>query len=269
MESILLVLDDRKMSTEVLDFACYMARVSGRTLVGVFLEADVVKERVYTEPGPIPPELYEDDAGPGSSMNEQLFCNACVCRETSHSIHRQRKLNIEDLIRESRFLDMIIVDPMLSLGSGAGVAPGTGLKSLLRKAECPVILAPQTFENVDELIFMYDGSKAAVHTIKQFTYLFPQFNAAQVAVIQAVVPGETPLKTESFREWLDAHYSRTSRVVLEGDPVTRLAQYLLPRNNALVVMGAYGRSFISGLFRPGLTLNIPGIIPNPVFMMHH
>ncbi len=53
---------------------------------------------------------------------------------------------------------------------------------------------------------------------------------------------------ENLKEWLSAHYNSIGFVTLEGFAETELLAYLIRKENAIVVMGAYGRNtFLSVL----------------------
>ncbi len=56
---------------------------------------------------------------------------------------------------------------------GIGILWKYGYYNQVRKHDSTMDVAPESFDEIDEIIFACDGSKSAVHAIKQFTYLFP------------------------------------------------------------------------------------------------
>ncbi len=47
-----------------------------------------------------------------------------------------------------------------------------------------MILAPLSFEGIDEILFAYDGGKSALFSIRQFTSLFPELTDKKIIVLQ-------------------------------------------------------------------------------------
>ena len=82
-------------------------------------------------------------------------------------------------------------------------------------------------------------------------------------------PGESkPVKRDQLYEWLSTHYSSIETVVLEGDPADEIFEYLLRREKVMVVMGSYGRSSLSRLFRPSSAELITKTMTRPLFISH-
>jgi hypothetical protein len=74
---------------------------------------------------------------------------------------------------------------------------------------------------------------------------------------------------EKLGRLLRMHYSGIGFQVLQGKPSDELFGYLLGKENTIVVMGAYGRGWLSGLFKPttaGLLLKTLNL---PFFITHH
>src|ERR1700759_2683394 len=102
MEKILLALDATNLNTHAIDFACYIARLTCSRLTGVFLEG-------LQEGRPVLVDAPEGHAT--VEMNIHRFREACICRETLSAVHRDRGVPLSEIVGESRFADLIIVDP--------------------------------------------------------------------------------------------------------------------------------------------------------------
>lgn len=143
-------------------------------------------------------------------------------------------------------------------------------KDILKEAECPVIVAPQNFDGVDEIIFAYNSSKSAAFAIKQFTYLFPEFDDRKITVLQVNKEGEWADHDKyNLREWLQNRYSAIGFEAVKGDAEDKLFDYLLKRKNAFVVMGAYGRNSVSRFFKPSHADLLIKTITQPIFISHY
>jgi hypothetical protein len=164
---------------------------------------------------------------------------------------------------------MIIVDPEMSFKKKIESAPSDFVRDLLAEAECPVIIAPESFEGIDEIVFTYDASCSSVLAIRQFTYLFPECKDKKITLLEVNREHEAAIRSKpKISEWLKTHYDHVNFTVLAGDPSEELFKYFQGKENLLLVMGAFGRGMFSSLFRPSLAQQIVGTTNFPIFIAH-
>ncbi len=278
MQNILVAIDVLSPDEKTLDFACYLATVTHSKLTGVFLENLIYADKpviksVYGSPYVetiLSTDIPENEEKRKACHNAiRHFNEVCGRKGIKHYIHLDRATPAEELIEESRFADLLIVDAETSFSKRTESIPTKFVKDILAESECPVIISPESFQGVDEIIFAYDGSKSSVLAIKQFTYLFPQFADRMIRIVQVNKDDENSIKEKrKLKEWLKSHYSNIDIVVLYGEPGEELFLYLLNKENMFVVMGAYGRSWISNLFSKSDADLVVKSLNLPVFIAH-
>jgi hypothetical protein len=280
MENILLVMNGAKQDICTVDFACYIAALthSGITvLLGAGIkETDVpVQKELFALPyvetivaGDIPENR---DIQKSVEDNVKWVGEACTNRNVCHNIRRNFNISASGIIRESRFADLIIISPETSMTGKNDGSPTRFVKEILTAAECPVILSPYSFDGISEIAFPYDGSEDAVFAIKQFTHLFPALNTQSVSLIHIDQDGGQPLpEKDKLMALLTPHYSNVNFVHLVGNPGNELFNFLLGKKEMFVVMGAFGRNPVSGIFRRSTaelslkTVNLPFFIAHNI-----
>ncbi len=186
-------------------------------------------------------------------MNIHRFREACLCRETLSLIQWDRGVPLLEIIaRKAEFTDLIIIDPETAFNRRDAVTAGRFVKDVLRSAECPILIAPYSNGDMDEIIFAYDGSASSVFAIRQFAHLFPGLRSTPVTIL-SIKDDEGPAIEEQFKmkEWLRAHFDTFHFDVRQGGGASdQLFAYLIEKKDAIVVMGAYGRNEVSNFFRP-------------------
>jgi hypothetical protein len=272
MEKVLVAMDARQINMNVLDFACYIAKLTHSKLTGVFFE----NSETPAAPVPVTIPAGRERTLPGKERirafdkNIDVFKNACCNRQTNCSVHFDYGVPVAEIIKESRFADLLIVDPEMSLRGKTENAPTAFIKEVLAKSECPVVIAPFTFYGVDEIVFAYDGGQSSVFAIKQFTYLFPELTDKKITILQVNEKPEDPIiEKNKIGELLQMHYSAIGFHHLCGNAGNELYRYLYGRKNAFVVMGAFGRSMLSDFFRHSTAELVVKTINLPVFISHH
>jgi nucleotide-binding universal stress UspA family protein len=277
MEKILLAMDALHINTQAIEFSCYLARLTCSRLTGVFLE-DVLSEPAFgafqqvaqMQGGGVTDTEAASARAEITDANILQFRRACESRGVVPNIHRDRGTPLDEVVRESRFADLVVVDPETSFARKKGPLPGKFVKDVLQEAECPVIIAPYTFHAIDEVIFAYNGSASSVWAIKQFTYLFPEMKQKKAVIVEVKEKNDGAIEEQyKMKEWLRQHYANVEVKIYVGDPSDELFGYLIDKKNAIVVIGAYGRGWLSRLLKPSQARIIVKTVNLPLFITHH
>jgi hypothetical protein len=283
MKKILLAIDADRVDTEVIHFACNIATLTHSSLIGYFL-ANVPEEEPVANMAFVAKydETVSTHCFPTAAEKRQFayiqqFERTCAvkgirCQSLSrlggilNNIKRDAAVAI---LEESRFADLVILQPTLSFERKAEEAPTALVKEILANAECPVLVAPTRLTGIEEIVFAYDGSRSAVFAIKQFTYLFPELADKKAIVLQVNKDDSLPVtEKEKLGKWLRMHYNSIGFQVLKGKASEELYGRLSGKQNTIVVMGAFGRSWLSGLFKPATAGLLLKTINLPFFITH-
>ena len=258
MEKILLAIDAMNPDKNSRDFACYLGRLTKSKITGVFLEN-------FIELNPFEHEhrsmLIE--------KNIALFKEACISEEVCTTIHHDHGLPAKALVKESRYADIIVVASGTSFSKKNEGALTEFIVDVLKKTECAVIIVPEPFNKIDEIVFAYDGSASSLFAIKQFTYLFPEFYNKKATILQVNKKGvwEDRYK-HKFSEWLKDHYIHLAFEAHKEEGVNSLSDCILKKKNTFIVLGAYGRNQLSLFFNPSHADFLIKMIAQPIFVAH-
>lgn len=271
MRKILLAIDALNINIPSIDFACYVAAVTKSKLTGVFLENalnEEIAEEVYAT-SISENKLSYNQRQAITEQHIDFFKEVCEKKNVISNIHRDRGIPAGEIIEESRFADLIIIEPDMSFKRKSEGSPSAFVRDILSEAECPVIISSQRFDGINEIVFTYDASKSAVFAIKQFTYLFPEFNNKKITLLE--VNKTNDLKTKAkpkIFEWLRNYYNDLHVEILCGTPEEELFKAVFEKRNLLLVMGAYGRNALSSFFKESRAALIVRKTNIPIFIAH-
>lgn len=279
MEKILLVMCGAAPTQSALNFACYLADMTRSRLTGFFFEkehytSEPALKQVYGMPyvesvtsGGLPEHYLKAER---IEDHMRLFEYTCESKGIPASIRYLEDNIIESLINESRFADLIIADAAVSYISKTQETPSALLQHLLAAAQCPIIIAPSSsFTPVNEVVFCYDGSPSAIFAMKQLTYLLPELGESKATVIQISEEDIHADEKKRITTWMSRHFENSDFVTLKGKTDQALFDYLLKKQQALVVMGAYGRSIVSRLFKHSHADLLIKKLAYPLFITHY
>lgn len=276
MKKIIYVADALNLHLENLDFAGYMCGLANSKLLAVFLENNEAEMRTETMIRTAAVNAGLNVAEETLSLkqhtcdtNIQRFKTACEMKGIDCVVHRDRGNPLAEVLLESRYADLLLLNVGTSFNSYYEETPSDFVKDVMTDAECPVILMPDNFSGIGELVFTYDGKPASVHAIKQFTWLFPQLSELKTVVI-SINPEEVSADERyKFREWMHAHYNYLDFLSTDGNVKMGLVELLFERDKAFVVMGAYGRTMLSNFFKPSHANPVIKMINQAIFIAHN
>lgn len=276
MEKILLVVNAQKPDVFSIDFACRIANLTQAKLTGLFIENIHVNYSL--------PDALEDDSyfttlnktanarvTVDTDQSIRLFKEECLRKGIKAEVYVDKGEPIQEIIFESRFADLLIIHPEVSFYNRDEPLPSHFVKEILARVECPVLLAPGKFENIEEIVFCYDGSASSVFAIKQLTYLLPEMHEKKITLLEVSEKDEEEF-TEAHRrmiDWLRIHFHSVYYHSIKGDSKDELCNYFFKKEKMLIVIGAYGRSMHSNFFRKSKADVLIRMIDLPIFVTHH
>jgi nucleotide-binding universal stress UspA family protein len=281
MRKILLIADALKFNDRYLDFAAYIARAGKAKLVGIFINSQEIDEVAAVKPygGQLYVEEIVQDVAERRANQEiirkhtEQFNQPCVDTGTCGEAHVVTGSPLENALLECRYADLLIIDPAISFTVDPDI-PSKFVLQLLKQAECPVLIAPEEYEEIEEIVLAYDESKSSVFAIKQFYYHMPELTSKKITVLHIE---DTRSATENaqakraFHEWLDTNFQNVSFEQIQGEAKTALFTYFMERNKSkkqMLVIGSFGRSFLSTLFKHSTVELVLKTADIPVFIAH-
>jgi hypothetical protein len=276
MEKILVVIDPLNANRNLLEFALYIGQLTKSAITGLFIEDAVTGRPVEKDLHGFPVAFTETATVKNrlvmkAEIEEILsdFEKKCVDRWIPFVVHRDFGVPVEDVVSESKFADLMLIDAGVEIEKKTGGAPTAFVREILRKSECPVILAPEHTGEIHEIIFCYDGSPNAMHAIRQFTCLFPQFKDKKLVILEITKDGKGDRQSEKrLKEWVGNHYMYFHHELRSGAVRQILFDRVFKKENIFIVMGSFGRSAISAFFKKATAESLIRITTQPVFIAH-
>ncbi|MBL7696892.1 MAG: universal stress protein [Chitinophagaceae bacterium] len=277
MRKIIAAFDGLKYSESTTAYAIELAKKYNALLVGAFLEdrkyhsysvTDLIDE---DDPDEAAAYLGRRDADLRENAIS-MFSKACETDWLRYSIHRNKNIAIRELLKETRYADVLVIQNNETLSQVLQSPPSNFITALLERTECPVVLVPPLYRKIEKTIFLYDGTPSSVFAIKQFAYLMPGPDInMQVDLLSVKPKGEDTSLPEghNVKEWLKLYYPGLQYTIANGNPAEEIMKFLNEQvHNCLVVMGAYNRSGLSRLINPSMADTIMKSLNFPLFISH-
>jgi hypothetical protein len=274
MKKVILAFDGSQFSEGAFAFANRMNKEQPILLIGIFLpQIDYANLWSFANgsAGGLFVPLVEDEEAEVTEKNMQRFQKLCAVNNIDNRVHKDFfNFTLPELKKETRFADLVILGSESFYRNFTNEEPNQYLRDALHTAECPVVIVPEQFNYPETNILAFDGSASSVYAIKQFAYLFPDLCKNKTLLIYAGNKEEgVQFPEESYIEELTArHFSDLTLFKLDFNPRKYFSTWIGDKKNAILVTGAFGRSFFSQLFRPSFVSDVINAHKIPVFITH-
>lgn len=279
MKKFLAVFDGYKISKSTLAYAQELAYISNAHLAGVFLDesfyhtyniVDVLKTK--KKPEKLIRQLDEKDKKKREDA-VRMFQQSCAKAKVNTSVHRLKKIALQELKHESMFADLIIISEHETFSRYKQKPPTRFMKDLLADVQCPVLVVPGKYKPIDKVTLLYDGGPSSLYAIKMFSYLLGDYNQMPVEVFTVKDSYIDTLRlpeNKLMREFIKRHFPKAEYKVVKGNPEEQVLGYLRNHEeNELVVLGAYRRSEISRWFKTSMADILMSELDTPLFIAHN
>ncbi|MFI5153171.1 MAG: universal stress protein [Chitinophagales bacterium] len=277
MKKIIAAFDGLRFSESTMEYAIHIAQQCSAHLVAVFLSestrlsyslyAAMVKQTFAGSK--LLDEIEKSDA---VTMNNSIggFEANCKNSKINYTLHRDKNSAVDDLIHETLFADLLIIDAWETFSYLEGKLPAWFIKNVLHDAQCPVLVVPNKFKPIEKLVFLYDGSPSSILAIKMFNYILPELSKLDTELLSAKSETLSMHLPDSklMKEWMKRHSANATYKVMKGGERDIASILSNEDNKSLVVMGAYHRSHLSMWFHESLANVLMRETKAPIFIAH-
>ncbi|MGE5108990.1 MAG: universal stress protein [Sphingobacteriales bacterium] len=278
MTKIIAAFDGLKFSDSTKEFAVNIAWQTKAHLVGIFLEDLTYHSyKIYelvTETGVSETKLKKFEAADAIAREKAVkkFETACQVAGITYSIHHDRKIAIKELLHESIYADLLIVDAKETLTHYEETKPTRFIRELLAEVQCPVLLAPQKYKPIEKVLLLYDGEPSSVFAIRMFSYVLPELKELPCEVVSVKYMNNNLHVPDNklIKEFSKRHFPKAIYTTLKGLPEIEIVNHLKEqKENTLIVLGAYRRSMVSRWFRTSMADVLMKEFKIPLFIAHN
>lgn len=275
MKNFIAVFDGYKMSESTLAYAIWLSKDSGALLTGVFLDAffyhNYNLERVLrneSNPDELIDVLEKTDRKQ-RDLAVAYFEKACNEAGIPYAIHRDENMPLQELKYESMFADLIIINEHETFSRSSAFTFHDFIDELLTNTHCPVMVVPDVFSPISQVICLYDGSPSSIFAIKMFGYLFGPLKDLPVTILTVNEEDAEVLYLPQNLQIMgltDRIFSTITYQVLKGAVKEQILSNIEESTNKLLLLGAYQLNSITKLFAHGLVDQLMTLRDMPLFI---
>ncbi len=167
------------------------------------------------------------------------------------------------IIEQSELADLVVMGRGGERGDRLGGIIGSTTETVVRHAQCPVIVTGRREAKIQRFVVAYDGSPHARHAL-QFATAIGEAWLVPFEVIVVSKDGDSVVA--DARGYLQAHDLQVEYTVREGDPRDVIVDFARERQADLLVMGAFGHSKVRELLLGSTTQYVINHAPCPVLL---
>lgn len=218
--------------------------------------------------------LKASEKGPDKGEEQLAICKAefigmCRAHDIPYSITTEIGTPDKyELLQRTRFNDLMVFSDRF-FDAAQEVSPHAVVVEILRSAECPVVVIPESYEAVERILFAYDGKEDCMFALKQFSYLLPQYRSLPIEIVYLDDQDGFIPANEMLESYARAHFGRARVLRKPMAEVGSAEGWVGEQDRVLLLTGSYSRSPLSYLFRKSFSGEVIHDGRTPVFIAHH
>lgn len=279
MKKIIAALDGLKFSDSTRDYAIQLAKQGNAHLVGIFLDdftynSYKIYDLIHEKGGLIgsAKKKWDKKDAKTRAVAVKNFETACRQAGLEHTVHHDRSIAIQELLHESIYADLLVIDSRETLTHYTEKVPTEFIRDLLSQVQCPVLIVPHVFKPVNRLVLLYDGAPSSVYAIKMFSYTLAALKQYPAEVISVKSEKQSLHLPDNrlMKEFMKRHFPKATYTILKGSAERVIANYLKQQKDTpLIIAGAYRRGRVSRWFRPSMADALMKEVKLPLFIAHN
>lgn len=278
MKKIAAALDGLDFSASTVRYAAYLASSAKAALAGVFLD-DVARHsyRIYdlldnegVSENRLKKMNAKDDQKRKVSVKE--FERICAEASVKYKIRHDRNTSLKELLIESIYADMLVIDRKNTFGKRDDEIPGSFLNEVMNNMACPALVVPSSYKAFQKLTFLYDGSPASVYAMKAFCYLLPGFCKLPLEILTVMQSDSYPNISGKYlmNDWINRYFRQVNYMEAKGDPEDAMIQFAETQNDDfLLIVGARPHGMLSPLLRESMADMLIKSLQAPLFVARY
>lgn len=278
MKKFIVAIDGLKYSTGATEYAVHFAKQANAHLVGVFLDDFTYHSyKIYelvSEDQEIMERRLQLEEKDQSVRNRSVEYFEAACRKAGidHTIHHDRNIALQELLHESIYADLLIIDKKETLMHYEENAPTRFMRDLLANVQCPVLVVPGKYVPLSKAVMLYDGGPSSVYAVRMFSYIFSALKYLEIEVVTVKKEKQDLHVPDNklMKEFMKRHFPTADYTVLKGEAQPAILKHLATMlGNAVVVLGAYERGMVSRWFKSSLADILMKELNLPLFIAHN
>ena len=262
MKKILVLFNGLSAPWHITTFALNIAKQNNAEVQALFLNDETPGYVYPSDIASVQEELApEKETAANAALQEkniELF--KTFCDDEKVNCYFEKNVSLKQLIQFSADAGVLVTNSHDDFQKYS-------LKDILAQSDCPVCLISVNATEIKTNVLLWDGTEDAMHAIEAYGMLFPDLCKKKNYLVtinekgNAIKPGTKKMLQK---------FSNPEVVSLKGNLEKKLIEFLdVHTENAMVVMGAYGRSAVSMLFKPSLSNVVLNQSRTSLFIAHN
>ncbi len=193
-----------------------------------------------------------------SAMSAEAGLN-CECRLATGTVTRS-------ICDEARSTDLLVIGQHGEHAAWADGLIGSTVESVVRRAECPVLVAGVAYAEFRRVVAAYDGSDASLKALKVAATLCSEWPLPMTVVTGGTDRAAGERLLDDARSYLETYRLDTDFKVAAGEPAEAIIECARQIDANLIVMGAYGHTRVRHLILGSTTSQVIHRSPVPVLL---
>jgi len=170
------------------------------------------------------------------------------------------------IIRKSKYYDMVVMGHRIKYGFNAKLKDMTTIKNVLNHAVTPILIVPQKFMEIKNVLIAFDGSLKATRALQRFVHIAHSFNFDIKVIISTDEIDLAEYQSKNLTAYFESWRIKSSDVIITQQNIRKYVHSNYKKWADLIVAGAHSKSVLSEFFVGSFTSQLIDDGKTPLFV---
>jgi len=273
IKRILVPLDSSHYTENAIKYAIMIAKKHNASITGMtVLDITAIEKSVGSVPlgGIYWAEKLEEakiaEVNNRLSLVEKKFAESCFGNNVNYNLEASKGIPSDWILKKAKFYDLVIMGMRTYFELENPDKAGDTIKKVLNHSVVPILIVPENYVNIQNVLVAYDGSMQATRALHGFIHL------ARVLNFNIKLLNSTPdkeyaefLKT-NLTEFFEAYGINNVEFIHTEKNIIDIIDAEFYRENDLFVIGAHSKNTVKEFFIGSLTNYLIDNYDKPIFL---
>ena len=273
IKRILVPLDSSKYTKNAIKYAIMVAKKHNASLTGMtILDVAAIEESVGSVPvgGIYWAEKLEKakTAEVSSRLNlvEEKFTKLCADNKVSYDLEESKGVPSDWILKKAKFYDLVVMGMRTYFELENPDKSGDTIKKVLNHSVIPILVVPENYVDIQNVLIAYDGSMQATRALHGFVRL-ARVLSFNVKLVNSTSDEEYAefLRT-NLKEFFKAYGINNVEFIHTEENIIDIMDSEFYRKNDLFVIGAHSKNAVKEFFIGSLTNYLINKNNKPIFL---
>ncbi|GBD89533.1 universal stress protein family protein [bacterium BMS3Abin04] len=200
------------------------------------------------------------------SLAEKKFTELCMNDNVNYNLEESKGIPSDWILKKAKFYDLVLMGMRTYFELENPDKAGDTIKKVLNHSVIPILVVPENYVDIQNVLIAYDGSMQATRALHGFVRLARVLNFNVKLVNSTSDKKYAEFLRTNLKEFFEAYGIKNVEFIHTEENIIDIIDDKFYRKNDLFVIGAHSKNAVKEFFIGSLTRYLIDKNDKPIFL---